>query len=115
MWYGRFLRTSGASGQWEELPELPDTIGGGGYSAAVADAEGGIWLFWGQDESIRYARRHPLTESWEEPRPITEATEATEDYMPFILSRKDGGLWLFWNRQLDPNKELFYRRLITSI
>jgi len=35
--------------------------------------------------------------------------------MPFILSRKDGGLWLFWNRQLDPNKELFYRRLITSI
>jgi hypothetical protein len=113
IWYSRFLRTPGT---WEVPTEIPGT-NGGLCPVAVADAEGYIWLFWQSDRSgswdIWSSRFIPVTGDWEEPRRITCVPE--DDTKPFILRGVNGMLWLFWNRQLGPNKELFYRRIITSI
>jgi hypothetical protein len=128
IWYRRFLRATMA---WEtvEGTEVPGTTAAvlPGSLAAVSDAEGGVWLFWVRANpgtatipsptDIWYARRHPVTQIWGEPRQITRHP-GTED-TPVVLRGPDGSFWLFWCRSLGnivaSSSQLFYRRLFLSI
>jgi len=120
--YRQFVRVTSA---WDPpLASAPALVTGTDVflnvaPAAVADPDGGIWLFFHSNRSgsgnqdVWYIRRNPLTGIWGSPRQITGAPEA--DTNPFVLRGTDGVLWLFWNRQLGANGELFFRRIITSI
>jgi hypothetical protein len=111
-------RPAGDAGAWTPAKIVSGANAGLNESpAAIADDEGGIWLFWASNRlgnmDIWYTRRDPTTEVWAEAQQMTETTEA--DTFPFALYDKTGTIWLFWQRQLRDNSELFFRRLFTAI
>jgi hypothetical protein len=116
IFYRRFLRAANA---WEAGPVLVPGTNAGPFDqrpAAVAQADGSIWLFWQSmrsgNQDIWFVFRNPLTQAWGEPRQITGAAEA--DLSPNVLRAADDALWLFWQRN-SPNGALVYRRFATSI
>ncbi|MEV0248491.1 DUF6519 domain-containing protein [Nocardia sp. NPDC050712] len=114
--YGRVF----SGGSWKDPQPIAGTSLADHHPCAVADAEGGIWLFFARGDvgsrDLFAMRRDLNTGTWGPTRQLTATGPGKDESAPHAMFAADRSIWLLWNSGRDAtNLSIYYKRLVTAI